>query len=201
MVDKENFLNCDVLENLPTLHAENYNFETEYLIQVLPAKAKVLQVGSMDGTRLLRLFEKRPDLILTGLEIEPALVVASRSLLKHHKVAATIIEGDITQPPALGQFDYVICLNHTSGYIPNQHQALAGMKKLGKHVIVSVYGENWTPELAQEYFTTLGLAIMNTTPTQFTLSDGSTIHRYTRKEIDAWGGKARATPLGYLVFL
>ncbi|MBI2573745.1 methyltransferase domain-containing protein [Candidatus Woesearchaeota archaeon] len=199
MVTKDNYIECDVLEQLPTLHRDNYNFETEFLTSHLPQNASVLQVGCMDGTRLLRLHQQRPDLELSGLEIEQDLVLTAQSLLSQHKIPATIIHGDITAPPPLTHYDYVVCLNHTLGYIPDQHKAIEMMKKLGKHVIISVYGEIWTPQLAQEYFKTLKLSIKETHHNKFILSDGWPIHRYTKQQIETWDGKIIKTPLGSLV--
>ncbi len=204
MVDTENYVHCDDLEKLPPLHAENYTSETDFLVSVLPKKSRVLQIGSMDGTRISRLFEQRSDLNLTGLEIDHSLVVCARSFLKHHKVPAEIIEGDITAPievVAKGAYDFVICLNHTLGYIPDQDKAVEMMKQYGKRVVVSVYGEAWTPELAQEYFAVLGLLITEVHDDGFLLDDGSVIHRYSRKEVEKWGGKVLPTPLGYMVFV
>ena len=200
MVTKENYVECDVLEQLPKLHRDNYNFETEYLTQHLPRNATVLQVGCMDGTRILHLHQKRPDLKLSGLEIEHDLVITARNLLSKNTIPATIIEGDITNHPTLPYFDYVICLNHTLGYIPQQEKAMEMMKKLGKHVIISVYGETWTPQLAQEYFKTLKLSIKETHGKKFILSDGWPIHRYTKKDLESYS-KINPTPLGYLLFV
>lgn len=94
------FARCDDLDAIPRVNRENYLLELDLLAAQLPVGARVLQVGSMDGRRLLRLEGRRPDLRLTGLEIEPAFVeLAQRSA--DPGTAATFVRGDITNPPEL----------------------------------------------------------------------------------------------------
>ncbi|MDB5178917.1 MAG: hypothetical protein JWN01_860 [Patescibacteria group bacterium] len=146
---KDIFVKCDELDGLPEPNRENYLRELELLQAELPRGSRVLQVGSMDGMRIIRLLQIRPDLQLTGLEIVPELVDAARGNISGAHLEAGIVCGDITDPPRLGRFDYVICLNHTLGYIPDQEKALAEMRKLGEKVVVSVYGEKFDDELAR----------------------------------------------------
>src|SRR5260221_5678259 len=133
-IAKDIYINCDELENLPAPNRENYLYEAELLQNELPQNATVLQVGSMDGMRIIRLLELRPDLQLTGLEIEDELVKIAEQNIARKKLNAKFITGDITKPPDLSQFDYVVCLNNTLGYIPNQEKAIEEMKKFGKIV-------------------------------------------------------------------
>jgi SAM-dependent methyltransferase len=191
----EVFTNCDVLEQLPLLNRENYEFETDYLVRTLPQSATVLQVGSMDGTRASRILEQRPDLQYTGLDISDALVSLARVTAPN----ATFVLGDITDPPEIGPFDYVICLNHTLGYIEEVDVAIAKIKELGTHVVVSVYGEAFDEDTAVDYFETLGLEIGGVGATEFDMANGWVIHRFTESNVKQWDGTVVKTPLGYLV--
>lgn len=149
---KDVYVNCDVLENIPKPNRNNWIKEIDLLRLELPKNARVLQVGSMDGTRAMRLLETRPDLKITGLEIEAPLVELAKQKVAAAGLHADFVHGDITDPPTLPSFDYVICLNNTLGYISEQEKAVAGIKKLGKVVIISVYGEKFNDYLARAYF-------------------------------------------------
>jgi hypothetical protein len=99
--------------------------------------------------------------------------------------SARIVQGDITDPPELGHFDWIVCLNHTLGYIADEGEAIANMRLLGDRLAISVYGERFDDVLAERYFRVIG-------------EDGTVVRRYTRADVQAWGGEIVETPLGYL---
>jgi SAM-dependent methyltransferase len=156
MVTARNFMECDALEKIPQLYRDSYNLETEFVLSLFALNATVLQIGSMDGARIMWLLEKRPDVQITGLEIDEEVVKISKENFKNK---AIILLGDITNPPHLGTFDYVICLNNTSRYIKDYEKEIQEMKKLGKMAIISVYAEKFTDDRAKEYFTVLQLPV------------------------------------------
>jgi len=198
---KDVYINCDELENLPAPNRENYLYEADLLQKELPKNAKVLQIGSMDGMRIVRLLQLRPDLQLTGLEIEDELVKIAEQNTTRANLKANFITGDITNPPNIPRFDYVICLNNTLGYIPNQKKALAKIKKIGKIVVISVYGEKFTDALAKEYFKTLHLEIEQIENNTFIMKDFTKVKRYTKGEVASWKGRIIETPIGYFTIL
>src|SRR3989338_1132421 len=124
---KDVYVKCDVLENIPKQNRDNWLKEIDLLRRELTPSARVLQVGSMDGTRAIRLLEARPDLKIVGLEIEAPLVELAQQKVADAGLSADFVHGDITDPPTLDRFDYVICLNNTLGYVPEQAKAIAGM--------------------------------------------------------------------------
>lgn len=177
------------------LNRQNYEFETDYVVRTLPQGASVLQVGSMEGTRAARILEQRADLKYTGLDIDDVLMSLARTNVPN----ANFVLGDITDPPEIGPFDYVICLNHTLGYIEDVEAAMTRMKQLGAHVVVSVYGETFDEVAAVDYFETLGLEIGGIADTEFNMANGWVIRRFTESVIKSWSGEVVKTPLGYLV--
>lgn len=198
---KDVYVNCDVLENIPKANRDNWLKEIDLLRQELPMNARVLQVGSMDGTRAIHLLEARPDLKVTGLEIEAPLVELAKQKVAAVGFNANFVHGDITSPPTLPRFDYVICLNNTLGYIPKQEKAIAGMKKLGKAVIISVYGEKFNDNLARAYFKSIKLEIDRIKNNRFVMKDFTMVKRYSKKEVEFWGGEITETPIGYFCIL
>lgn len=186
---KDIFVKCDELDGLPEPNRRNYLFELELLADRLPAAAKVLQVGSMDGMRAVRLLRRRPDLRFTGLEIEPELVELARTNLQAAGMEAEFVSGDITRPPELPGYDWVLCLNNTLGYIPDERRALENMRRLGARVVVSVYGQRFDDALARRYFGAIGLA------------DYGGVRRYKPSAVRGWGGGVTETPIGYWVEL
>lgn len=197
---KDVYVNCDVMENIPIPNRDNYLKEIELLRHEFSANAQILQVGSMDGSRVIRLLEARPDLKITGLEIEADLVEFARQNLKAAGLYADFIQGDITAPPTLPHFDYVICLNNTLGYIPDQTKAIENMKQLGQ-VIISVYGEKFIDDLALSYFKSIHLDVNQIKNDFFIMKDFTTVKRYSKIEVESWGGKIIDTPIGYLCML
>ena len=192
------YIGCDDLENLPAINRENWLFELEWLAKHLPKKASVLQVGCMDGTRILRLLELRPDLSMTGLDIDDALIECARENFKAAKQTVPLILADITTTDCQEHFDVVLCLNNTLGYIAESDRALKQMKRLGDTVIVSVYGEAFTDQRAKEYFATIGLQYDAIVDNVFRMHDFAQVRRYTRNDVEGWNGKITETPLGYL---
>jgi SAM-dependent methyltransferase len=195
------YTKCDELENLPAQNRQNWLYEIELLRKEIPLNASVLQVGCMDGTRILKLLQERPDLHITGLEIESVFIPIAQAKIADAKFEATFLLGDITAPPPLPVFDYVICLNNTLGYIPDEEKAMSEMRKLGKKVIISVYGEKFTNELAHEYFKAINLSVEKIEGDCFYMKDFSSVKRYTKSEIKNWGGKIIETPIGYFCIL
>lgn len=191
------YVHCDELDRIPPLFRENWETELSLLVERLPRGAKVLQVGSMDGTRMIALLRRRGDLDLTGIEIEESLVKLCRKNLESAKLRGTVVHGDITAPPALPPYDYVICLNNTLGYIPDEQAAVEQMRRLGKRVIVSVYGERFDDQLAQLYFGSLGLEVQRREDDTFILKDFTNVRRYPRSSVETWGGAITETPLGH----
>jgi SAM-dependent methyltransferase len=194
---KDVYVNCDILENLPKLNRDNWLCEIELLSKELPQNARILQVGSMDGTRIIKLLEIRPDLNITGIEIEESLV----EVAKQNVTNAEFIHGDITNPPSLSKFDYVICLNNTLGYIPEIEKAIEKMKELGNKLIISVYGEKFTNDLAKEYFKIINLEIDHIENDWFVMKDFSKVKRFSREEINSWNAKVIETPIGYFCII
>ena len=155
----------------------------------------------MDGTRIIQLLKARPDLRLTGMEIEESLIKIAKQKVASAGLSAGFVQGDITKPQALPCFDYVICLNNTLGYIPSQEKAIQGMRGLGKTVIISVYGEKFHDDLAQAYFKSVGLEIDHVENNSFVMKSFTAVKRYTKEEAISWGGKVIETPIGYFCIL
>ena len=191
------YVNCDKLENIPESNKNNWLAETELLKKEICQYAKVLQVGCMDGTRIISLMKLRPDLFITGLDIEKSLIDIAKDNLKTACFKAKLVEADITKPLPLSDFDYVICLNNTLGYIADEKKAIENMKIIGEKVILSVYGEKFTDDIALAYFKSIGLIIQNIKDNSFYAKDFGNIKRYTRNEVDSWDGKVIETPIGY----
>lgn len=70
----------------------------------------------MDGTRIIALLEKRPDLLLTGLDIDENLLKIAEENFRRANIDSELIHGDITKPLAISGYDYSVCLNNTLGY-------------------------------------------------------------------------------------
>ena len=195
------YIRCDDLDAIPLLMKDNYLFETEQISKILSPRSTVLQIGSMDGERAIRLQKVRPDLKISGLEIEKSLVEIAKQKIARISFNIKPILGDITNPPKLAKFDYVICLNNTLGYIPNQQKSLDGMISLGNEIIVSVYGEKFTNSLAKEYFDSLGLSIKQIKNNEFIMEDFSTVKRYTGSQVKNWASEVINTPVGYFCII
>ena len=88
-------------------------------------------------------------------------------------------------------------MNNTLGYIPDQEKAIENMKKLGKKVVISVYGEKFTDELAARYFRSINLELLYVKEDIFELKDFGSVRRYGRSVIDSWGCEVVDTRVGY----
>lgn len=195
------YLTCDELEKLPKPNKDNWLYEIEWLKKHLPLHAKVLQVGCMDGTRILALLKARPDLKVTGLDCEaPFLTIARQKIKKSGFKNVQFILGDITKPPSglKNKFDAVICLNNTLGYIEKDKKAIQNMKKMGHRVILSVYGEKFTDSLAKKYLKTIHLHVTRIQNHQFYTKKNVFVRRFTGEEVAQWDGIRTETPIGYI---
>lgn len=193
------FVNCDDLDKIPKLNRDNYIFEHNFIVKSLPKEAKILQVGSMDGMRAVRLLKARPDIKFAGLELEESLVDMARRNISSENLNAEFIVGDITDPPGdIPDFDYVICLNNTLGFIPDYKKAIEVMREIGENAIISVYGEKFNDDLAKEYFNSIGLEVESIENDGIRLKDFSVARRFNNGEIRSWGGKVTDSPLGYI---
>ncbi len=197
----EVYTKCDELDNIPKPNKENWLYEIELIKKELSLNAKVLQVGCMDGTRIMAILKVRPDLVITGLDMESDMIESSKKNLNKAGLKAEFIHADITKLSLNSGFDYVICLNNTLGYILEEQKAIDNMKKIGKTVILSVYGEKFTDKLAQEYFKSINLQLINIEKNIFHTKEFVNIKRYTRKEVDDWKGKVIETPIGYFCII
>ncbi len=197
----EVYVKCDELDNVPYPNKENWLFEIELLKKELSLNASVLQVGCMNGTRMIALLKARPDLKITGLDMEKDMIEASKINLEKLGFKAELIHSDITEPQPVSGFDYVVCLNNTLGYIPEQEKAIENMKELGKTVILSVYGEKFTNKLAQEYFKSINLELKGIENNVFHTKEFVNIKRYTEEEVEKWNGKIIETPIGYFCII
>lgn len=199
---KDVFIRCDELDALPDENRRNYLFELEWLAENLPRGANVLQVGSMDGMRALRMLEVRHDLRITGLEIEADLVSLATQTLRKRGLNAQFIHGDITAPPpSVEIYSHVLCLNNTLGYIANYEKAIEEMRKRGETTVVSVYGEQFDNDLAKRYFGAIGLSVRRLSGDTIYFDDFSPVRRFARETVSAWGGVVTKSPIGYLSVL
>ena len=191
------YIHCDELDNIPEICKQNWEFEISLLSKKLKPNATVLQVGCMNGIRIITLLKERPDLKITGLDIEQSMVDICNDNLKRVGRNATVILGDITKPLSVSGFDYVVCLNNTLGYIPDQETSLANMKNLGGKVIISVFGEAFTSDTAKKYFSSIGLTIKSIDGDTFVMDDFINVFRYSKHIVEEWNGTITITPLGY----
>lgn len=195
------YVKCDELDNIPKPNKENWLFEISLLKSELKENAKVLQIGCMDGTRILALLKERPDLIMSGLDIEKPLLDIAKEKFEKAGVNVRLIQGDILTPPPLDDFDYIICLNNTLGYIKEEKKAIENMKKLGKVTVISVYGEKFTDELARDYFKSINLEVERIDANLIHIKDFVDVKRYTREEVENWSDKVIETPIGYFCLI
>ena len=194
----------DKLDQLPVKNRDNWLQESALICSLLKANASLLQVGCANASRLIDLKTKRPDVRFLGIDIEEDLLKDAQENIAKAGLQVETRMCDITANEkcvALGHFDYVLCLNNTLGYIPDEAAALQNMRSLGSLVFISVYGEQFIDDLARQYFKTLGLTVRTIEGNRFTFDDFSSVKRYTREEVEQWGGKITETPLGYLCIL
>ena len=194
---KEVYIQCDELDDIPIPNKDNWLKEIELMAKVIKSKAKVLQVGCMNGIRIMALLAKRPDLNITGLDFDQELIDFAKDNFRKFEIKAKLIFADITKPPKMEKFDYVTCLNNTLGYIPKEKEAIENMKELGNTIILSVYGEKFTDDLAKEYFKAIKLELLSIDNNIFHTKEFTDVRRYTRNEVETWGGQIMETPIGY----
>jgi methylase of polypeptide subunit release factors len=198
---KNVYTQCDELNNIPKPNKDNWLREIDLMTQELKPNAKVLQVGCMNGIRIMALLEKRPDLVITGLDLEKEILELAKENFEKFGIKANLVHGDITRPPELGYFDYVTCLNNTLGYIAEEKKAIKNMKKLEETVILSVYGEKFTDGLARAYFKSINLELTGIDHNIFHTKEFINVKRYIKEEVEGWGGKIIETPIGYFVVI
>lgn len=198
---KDVYIKCDELDDIPKPNKDNWLKEIKLMASEIKPNATVLQVGCMNGERIMALLEKRPDLNITGLDLEKDILEMAKENFKKFSIKANLVHGDITKPPEMGQFDYVVCLNNTLGYIPEEEKAIENMKKLGKTVMLSVYGEKFTDELARTYFKSINLELTGIDNNIFHTKEFVNIKRYPKGEVESWGGKIIETPIGYFAII
>lgn len=202
MTTNDSYVNCENFNALPEVFREVYELETELVCKLLKRKSRVLQVGPMDGHRMVLIQDKRPDLHVTGLEIDEKFVKISNNKLANERIDWQVIHGDITKPPKFEPFDWVICLNNTLGWVENDKLAVENMKKLAPNVIISLFTDRFTEELAEIYFPNMGFNSYKKTKTGFKLDSNTTFKTYSEKEILAFKPKQlNPTPLGYFCVL
>lgn len=198
---KDVYVKCDELDDIPKPNKDNWLKEIELMAQEIEPNATVLQVGCMNGVRIMALLKKRPDLNITGFDLEKDILEMAKKNFEKFGIKANLIHGDITKPPKMGQFNCVTCLNNTLGYIPEEEKAIENMKSLGKIVMLSVYGEKFTDELARAYFESINLELTGIDNNIFHTKEFVNIKRYTRDEVESWGGKIIETPVGYFTVI
>ena len=212
MVTDHNFLLADAHPGSPSLSAENYAYEEQAIPLQLRGVRRGLQVGCMNGTRVVRFSKAAPHAHIDGIEISETSVAIARRNVAEAGLDATILLGDITNPPPLLQpksYDLVYALNNTLGYIPDIQRALDTMRMLSADkVVLSLFSdERFTNDVALSYFGSMdidpkGVEIDGNT---FYVPDAdgklTTIRRFSRDEVLRWGGKIKETPLGFYVVL
>jgi len=196
----DTYVHCDELENLPEQCKANWLQETRFLQESLPHGASVLQVGCMDGKRILSLLDGRPDLKITGLDIDEELLEVARQNFDRCGVSVPTFLGDISEEEvreSVGStFDFVICLNNTLGYIEKWRDAIVIMGKLASAaVIVSVYGTQFDDTLARTYFEVMGLAVKKIDGDCFELENFGNVKRFSKEDM-CRASKSIETPLG-----
>lgn len=192
------YLHCDKLDNLPALNRENWLLELELQCNMLPEGASLLQIGCMDGTRIVEILNKRRDLKVTGLEIEKDFVALAEKNLKNVGLRAKLICADITTFETSNRYDFVTCLNNTLSYIPETAKAVEHMRKAADVTIISVYAEQFDEAKAEAYFQALHTTVTSSDKNFFHVKGFGAARRFTRADVESWGGEITETPLGYL---
>eukprot|EP00746_Dinoflagellata_sp_MGD_P090032 gnl/MRDRNA2_/MRDRNA2_35520_c0_seq1.p1 gnl/MRDRNA2_/MRDRNA2_35520_c0~~gnl/MRDRNA2_/MRDRNA2_35520_c0_seq1.p1 ORF type:complete len:208 (-),score=34.72 gnl/MRDRNA2_/MRDRNA2_35520_c0_seq1:7-630(-) len=197
----ETYVHCDELDGLPLICKENWLQETRHLQETLPHGCRVLQVGCMDGTRILSILKGRPDLQMTGLDIDDKLLQIAKKNFERSGVAVDTYLGDIADESVIdvvgGRFDVVVCLNNTLGYIERWRLAITVMEKLSSHIVLSLYGPQFDDSIAEEYFKSLGLKVDTIDGDSFHLADFGIVNRFRSEDLPE-NFKMIHTPLGYI---
>jgi SAM-dependent methyltransferase len=212
MVNDRNFLLADAHPGSPLLSVANYAYEERAVPLQLHGVKRGLQVGCMNGTRVVRFSQAAPHAHIDGLEISEASVTIARQNVVEAGLGSTIFLGDITEPPdelQLNYYDLVYSLNNTLGYIPDAQKALDNMRALstGKVVLSLFSDERFSNDTALAYFASMeidpsSVVIENDT---FYLPGTNDSHyavrRFNREEVLDWGSEIKETPLGFYAIL
>jgi ubiquinone/menaquinone biosynthesis C-methylase UbiE len=203
MTSKKIFQNVDILEKLNPLNRENWKFETKFLIKTIKPNSKVLQIGCTLGDRLIVLWDNIKPIELWGIDIDPELIKQCKKRLEKLGIKANLFVADAQNFPDFSiKFDYVICLNNTLGYIPNDKKAVKEMKRVTKgKLIVSIYTDTkFTNQVAKDYFNSVGGKIEKIKDNVIYTNE-VTMKRYSKENIrDLFGNKVELieTHLGFI---
>jgi|GEM_PF-3228350 len=207
-INTSNYLDADPASS-GDINSENFAFEERMVPLHLAGLERALQVGCMNGTRVVSFSEAAPGVPIDGLEINETFVNIARNNVRAAGLASRsrIILGDILSPPPELQqasYDLVYATNNTLGYL-DPAAALASMCTLSRgNVLVSLFSdERFTDEIARNYFAQMKMDINNMSiqGNQFVFDDGSNgltiVRRFNRDEVLDWGGELTDTPLGF----
>ncbi len=112
--------------------AKNMRLDLRLIAEMIPARAKVLDIGSGDGSLIEHLFRtKQCD--ARGIEIDMAEV--TRSVAHGLPVMQGDADSDLAQYPD-GGFDYVV-LSRTLQSVERPREVLRQMLRIGRHAVVS----------------------------------------------------------------
>jgi hypothetical protein len=220
MVSERQYLRGDAHDETPPLNQANYAFEDEHLAPILlRGVSRALQVGCMNGDRVVRYSRWAEQTRIDGLEMSAALAAIAQDNVDAAGLDATIFRADVTDLGTVtslptARYDVVYALNNTLGFIPDTQKAMAGMRFMSKGTIaLSVFGaEVFNNERALAYYTSMGFdrAAIEIDGNTFHLPDAggarSEVRRFTREEVYTWGAQDPAsrvieTPLGYCCIL
>ena len=112
--------------------AKNMRLDLRLIAEMIPPRAKVLDIGSGDGSLIEHLFRtKQCD--ARGIEIDMAEV--TRSVAHGLPVMQGDADSDLAQYPD-GGFDYVV-LSRTLQAVERPREVLRQMLRIGRHAVVS----------------------------------------------------------------
>jgi len=112
--------------------AKNMRLDLRLIADMIPNRAKVLDIGSGDGSLIEHLFRtKQCD--ARGIEIDMAEV--TRSVAHGLPVMQGDADSDLAQYPD-GGFDYVV-LSRTLQAVERPREVLRQMLRIGRHAVVS----------------------------------------------------------------
>ncbi len=200
---KNIFQNVDIMENLNPLNRKNWEFESNFLVNTIKPGSNVLQIGCTLGDRLIVLWNSIKPVRLWGIDIDSDLINRCRNRLNKLMIKAELSVADAQKLPDFDtKFNYVICLNNTLGYIPDDKKAISEMKKSAKgKVIISIYTDTkFTDKIAKEYFKAVGSKVRGIENNVIRTNEIS-MKRYSIKDIrDLFGKDVQIieTPLGVI---
>lgn len=185
----------DLIDNLPPLARANWLRECELVLAEINAAQTILQAGCTSGGRIIALKEKMHDIDITGLDFDPELIARAKARLPNTR----FILADIENPSLSEKFGVVLCLDNMLGYLKDERKSIAEMKALAKEkLIVSVYGEKFSDQLAQDYFKSIGTGVKRIEG-NLILTKEFKVKRYAKKDLHALLGdcKITETPIGW----